>query len=55
MEVLTVDGQDLQPENGMVRQIVHAFERKADAQTVTLELFARASKNKLIKVSFVRH
>ena len=55
MEVLTVDDQYLRPENGMVRQIVDAFERKSDARTVTLELFSRASNSESIKISFARH
>ncbi len=55
MEVLTVDGQDLQPQKGMVRQILDAFQSKAAAQTVTLELYSRASKGEPIKVSFARN
>lgn len=55
MEVLTVDDEYLRPENGMVQQIVDAFERKSDAKTVTLELYSRASNNESIKVSFARH
>jgi len=55
MEVLTVDGEYLRPENGMVRQIVDAFEHKSDAGTVTLELFSRGSNSESIKVSFARH
>ena len=54
MEVLSVDGEDLQPENGMVRQIVDAFERKSAVRTVTLELFSRGSGSESIKVSFAR-
>ena len=54
MEVLTVDGEYLRPENGMVRQIVDAFEHKAAAGTVMLELFSRGSGNQSIKVSFAR-
>jgi hypothetical protein len=54
MEVLTVDGEDLRPENGMVQQIVDAFERKPAARSVTLELFSRGSGNESIKVSFAR-
>ena len=54
MEVLSVDGESLQPENGMVRQIVDAFERKSDARAVTLELFSRGSGSESIKVSFAR-
>lgn len=54
MEVLTVDGEYLRHENGMMRQIVDAFERKAAARTVTLELLSRGSGNESIKVSFAR-
>jgi len=54
MEVLTVDGQYLRPENGRVQQIVDAFERKSAARSVTLELSSRGSGNESIKVSFVR-
>jgi hypothetical protein len=38
----------------MVRQIVDAFEHKAAAGTVMLELFSRGSGNQSIKVSFAR-
>ncbi len=54
MEVLTVDGESLRPEKGMVRQIVDAFARQAATRTVSLELFARNSKNEPIKVAFAR-
>ena len=54
MEVLAVDGEYLRPENGMVRQIVDAFEHKAAAGTVMLELFSRGPGNQSIKVSFAR-
>jgi hypothetical protein len=55
MEVATVDGQELRPENGMVRQILDAFANKSAAQTVTIELFSRLPNSKSIKVSFARH
>jgi hypothetical protein len=56
MEVNTVDDQYLLPENGMVQQIVDAFENKKGDRTVTLELYSRASNNnETIKVSFVKH
>lgn len=54
MEVLTVDGEDLRPENGRVQQIVNAFERKSAAKTVILELYSRGSGSESIKVSFAR-
>jgi len=55
MEVLTVGGQYLRPENGMMQQIVNAFEHKSSNQTVTLELFSRTSNGPMIKVAFARH
>jgi hypothetical protein len=55
MEVLTVDGEYLRPENGMVRQIVDAFDRKSATKTVTLELHPRESEGVSIKISFARH
>ena len=55
MEVSTVDGKDLQPEKGMVRQIVDAFKRQAAAPTVTLELYSRPTNKGPIKVDFARH
>ena len=55
MEVLTVDGEYLQPEIGRVRQIVNAFESKSAARTVILELYARASGGDSVKVRFAKH
>ena len=54
MEVLSVNGEGLRPENGMVQQIVDAFESKSAGRSVTLELFSRGSGNESMKVSFVR-
>jgi len=54
MEVISVDGQDLRLETGMVRQIMDAFANQAAAPTVTLELFSRGSNNQSVKVSFAR-
>ena len=54
MEVLTVNGEYLRPENGSVRQIVDAFASKSAAKTVTLELYSRGSGSESIKVSFAR-
>jgi hypothetical protein len=54
MEVLTVDGEYLQPENGRVQQIVDAFANKSAGRSVTLELYSRGSGNESIKVSFAR-
>ena len=54
MEVLTVDGEYLRPENGRGQQIVDAFERKGAGRTVTLELYSRGSESESIKVSFAR-
>jgi hypothetical protein len=54
MEVLTVDGQNLRREKGMVQQIIDAFANQATARTVTLELSSRGSQDEPIKVSFGR-
>jgi hypothetical protein len=54
MEVITVDGEDLRPERGMVQQILDAFANKAAGPTVTLELYSRGSKADPTKVSFAR-
>jgi len=54
MEVLTVDGQNLRREKGMVQQITEAFANQATARTVTLELSSRGSHDEPIKVSFAR-
>lgn len=54
MEVETVDGQDLRPEKGMVRQILDAFANRAAGATVTLELYRRGSDGGTIKVAFAR-
>jgi hypothetical protein len=54
MEVQSVDGQDLRTENGMVRQIMDAFERKDTARTVILELYSRRSNSEPVKVAFAR-
>lgn len=54
MEVLTVDGQNLRREKGMVQQIIDAFAREGATRMVTLELFSRGSQNEPIKISFAR-
>jgi hypothetical protein len=54
MEVLSVDGQDLQPEKGMIRQIIGAFANQAAGQTLSLELYSHASNNQSFKVTFAR-
>ncbi len=54
MEVAAVDGQELRPEIGMVRQILDAFANQAAAPTVTLELFSRGSNNPPVKIAFAR-
>jgi hypothetical protein len=54
LEVLTVDGQDLRPEKGMVRQILDAFDSKTAAPTVTLKFNSRDSNGEPIKVTFAR-
>ncbi|MGA7710782.1 MAG: hypothetical protein WCA81_02695 [Rhizomicrobium sp.] len=52
MEVLSVDDASLQPEHGMVQQIIDAFSRSK--RTVILELFARGSQSEPVKVAFER-
>ena len=54
MEVLTVDGQNLRSEKGMVQQIIDAFANQVTAQTVTLELLSRGSQNEPVKIAFAR-
>ena len=54
MEVRAVDGTDLQPQKGMVQQILDAFASKSGARRVTLELVARAPKSEPIEVAFAR-
>ncbi len=54
MEVISVDGQNLRLETGMVRQIMDAFANQAAGRTVSLELFKRGSNNQTVKVSFAR-
>ncbi len=54
MEVISVDGQNLRLETGMVRQIMDAFANQAAGRTVSLELFRRGSNNQSVKVSFTR-
>jgi hypothetical protein len=55
MEVDSVDGASLQPEKGMIQQIVDAFTGASTARTVTLELYSRTSNAAAITVSFARH
>ncbi len=54
MEVISVDGQDLRLETGMVRQILDAFANQAAAPTVTLELFSRGSNSQPVNIAFAR-
>jgi hypothetical protein len=61
MEVETVDGQYLRPQNGLVRQILDAFANRTAGATIVLELWRRpsgggtiGSDNETIKVSFAR-
>ncbi len=53
-EVRSVDGADLRPEKGMVRQIIDAFGRKDAARTVAVELYLRGAGNEPVTVSFAR-
>jgi len=55
MEVQSVDGQHLQPEKGMVRQILDAFTSKVEPASVTLELYSRATNTGPFKIGFSRH
>ncbi len=52
MEVLSVNGQDLRPENGLVLQILNAFAQRAPGSRVTLEFIAPGSRGEPIKVEF---
>lgn len=52
MQVYSVDEEGLQPEYGMIRQVIEAFAHKKGAQKVTLELFARNSGRDTVKVAF---
>jgi hypothetical protein len=54
MEVGSVDGANLRPEYGMVRQIMDAFADKAAPATVALEFYARAADSEAITVAFAR-
>ena len=54
MEVDSVDGTSLQPEKGMVQQIIDAFAAQSNAKTVTLELYSRAADSAAITVAFAR-
>jgi len=54
MEVESVDGQYLRPENGMVREILDAFASKAGPATVTLALRSAAPDSGTIQVAFAR-
>ena len=54
MEVRTVDDASLQPEKGMVRQILDAFARGSRGRTVILELVSRNSNAEPVKVSFAK-
>jgi hypothetical protein len=54
MEVNSVDNQELQPRLGQVQQVIDAFTRKADATTITLELYSRETNQQPIRVIFTR-
>jgi hypothetical protein len=54
MEVDKVDGQDLQPETGMVQQILDAFANKTASKTIVLEFYERAPNEGTITVGFAR-
>ncbi len=54
MEVRAIDGVMLRPEEGMVRQIIGAFEHKELGRRIRLEMFSRGSDNEPFEVAFAR-
>ncbi len=54
MEVVAVDGVELRPEGGFVRQIMRAFADEAAGPTITLELRSRTANGEPIHVDFAR-
>ena len=52
MQVVAVDRLPLEPEHGMVQQILDAFESKTGAATVALELLPASAKGKSVTVAF---
>ena len=54
MEVTDVDGAELAPEKGMVRQILDAFADSKAPATIALTFYARAADAKPVDVKFAR-
>lgn len=54
MQVESVDGAYLRPENGMIQQIIDAFARKGAGPAVTLEFSARDGGQTAQSVAFRR-
>ena len=54
MEVSAVDGAELMPEKGMVRQILDAFANSKAPATIALTFYARAADSKPVEVKFAR-
>jgi hypothetical protein len=54
MEVSAVDGAELMPEKGMVRQILAAFADPKAPATIALTLYARAADSQPVEVKFAR-
>jgi hypothetical protein len=54
MEVTDVDGAELMPEKGMVRQILAAFADSKAPATIGLTLYGRAADSKPVDVKFTR-
>ena len=54
MEVSAVDGAELRPEKGMVRQILTAFADSKAPATIALTFYGRAADSKAVEVKFAR-
>ena len=54
MEVSAVDGAELMPEKGMVRQILDAFADAKAPSTIALTFYARAADSQAVEVKFAR-
>ena len=54
MEVSAVDGAELMPEKGMVRQILAAFADSKAPATIALTFYARAADSPAVEVTFAR-
>jgi len=54
MEVSAVDGAELMPEKGMVRQILDAFANSKAPATIALTFYARAADAQPVVVKFAR-